>query len=341
MKRTSTFVELTDPRLSWYGHVSLESRSDGLMPWRIPLEERDLHDPGFAAKAACQSGVRISFHSDTTSIALPCTNHNREILDVPPSDCANLDVVVDGEVHASLEPGGDRYAVTGLPAGRKHIELWLPQWGALSYGSLETDEGVSVEPFDDGRPKWLAYGSSITMCRTAHSPTRTWPAVVAREMGFNLTNFGFGGQCHLDALVARNIRDRDVDFISLCLGINIHGVGSLSARTFRPSTIGFIEIIRERHPLTPLVVMSPIICPDRETTPNAVGLTVVKMRDELEEACGTLRARGDGNIHYVSGPDVFGEEDLAYLPDGLHPSADGYELLGRRFVDRVAGKYFV
>ena len=95
MKRAP--VELTDPRLSWYGTVSLVPRSDGLMPWRIPLGERDLHDPGFAAKAACQSGVRTSFYSDTTSIVLPYTDHNREILDVPPSDCADLDVVVDGE----------------------------------------------------------------------------------------------------------------------------------------------------------------------------------------------------------------------------------------------------
>jgi lysophospholipase L1-like esterase len=250
-------------------------------------------------------------------------------------------LVVDGEVRASLESGGDRYEVNGLPAGRKLIELWLPQWGALSWGPLEMDEGASVEPFDDKRPKWLAYGSSITMCRTAHSPTRTWPAVVAREMGLDLTNFGFGGQCHLDALVARNIRDREVDFVSLCLGINIYGVGSLSVRTFRPSAIGFIEIIREKHPLTPLVVMSPIICPDRETTPNAVGVTLVKMRDELEEACRILGARGDENVHYVSGLDVLGEGDLAYLPDGLHPSADGYEFMGRRYVERVARKRFV
>ena len=56
--------------------------------------------------------------------------------------------------------------------------------------------------------------------------------VVARDQNFNLTCLGYGGQCHLDSMVARMIRDLPANFISMCLGINIQGASSLGPRAF-------------------------------------------------------------------------------------------------------------
>ncbi|WP_246132382.1 hypothetical protein [Paenibacillus hemerocallicola] len=41
----------------------------------------------------------------------------------------------------------------------------------------------------------------------------------------------------------RLIRDLPAKLITLCVGINIYGFGSLNARTLRSSLIGFISII--------------------------------------------------------------------------------------------------
>ena len=94
------------------------------------------------------------------------------------------------------------------------IELWLPQFGSFQLRNLEIDDGATLQPFADARPQWVTYGSSITQCRTAASPTQTWPAIVARQHGLNLTCLGYGGQCHLDAMVARMIRDLPADYIA-------------------------------------------------------------------------------------------------------------------------------
>jgi lysophospholipase L1-like esterase len=94
--------------------------------------------------------------------------------------------------------------------------------------------------------------------------------------------------------------------------------------------IGFVQIIRERHADTPLVVRSPIYSPLREEMPNAVGFDLRWMRQEVQAAVETLQAHGDRNIRYVDGLDVLGPEVAHLLPDGLHPNAQGYKVMGRR-----------
>ena len=80
---------------------------------------------------------------------------------------------------------------------------------------------------------------------------------------------------------------------------------------------------------------SPIWGHDRETTPNAVGLTLQQMRVEVREAVESFRQRGDDNIYYVDGLKLFGEELAHLLPDNLHPNAEGYRRMGENFLKEV------
>jgi lysophospholipase L1-like esterase len=164
---------------------------------------------------------------------------------------------------------------------------------------------------------------------------------VAREHGLNLTCLGYGGNCHLEPMIARMIRDLPADFISMKVGINIQGNGSLNLRTFGPAIIGFIEIIREKHPDTPFVVISPIFSPPREETPNAVGFNLQGMREEVAAAVSAIQAHGDSNVHYVDGLKLFGPEYDHLLPDQLHPDAQGYKVLGQNFLREVAAPLFL
>ena len=93
-------------------------------------------------------------------------------------------------------------------------------------------------------------------------------------------------------MIARQIRDTPADYLSLCVGINIYGGATLNPRTFGPSIMGFVQIVREGHPETPLVIMSPIYACQRETTTNAAGFTLEAMRVEVAHAVTTLHAHG-------------------------------------------------
>ena len=321
------------PQLTWQGSVSLQKTEDWMMPWRTPHPRHVLFPEPLLERSAMPAGVRISFQSNTTRVSGNI---------VPQNETGILDLCCDSQVVASLDlTEKESFSFEDLSDAEKLIELWLPQFGQFQLRSLEIDDGATLEAFTDTRPRWITYGSSITQCRTAASPTQTWPAIVARESGLNLTCLGYGGQCHLDAMVARMIRDLPADYISMCLGINIQGASSLGPRTFRPAIIGAVQIVREKHPDIPLVLMSPICSPPREATPNAVGFHLKGMREEVQAAAEALRTYGDKQIYYVDGLSVFGADYVHLLPDDLHPDAEGYRVMGKNFVTEVASKFFL
>ncbi len=321
------------PQLTWQGAVSLQKTEDWIMPWRTPHPSHVLFPEPLLERSAMPAGVRISFRSNTTQVSGSI---------VPQNENGILDLCCDGELIDAIDlKQKESFAFKGLSDGEKLIELWLPQFGQFQLRSLEIDDNATLEAFTDTRPRWITYGSSITQCRAAASPTQTWPAVVARTHGLNLTCLGYGGQCHLDAMVARMIRDLPADYISMCLGINIQGASSLGPRAFRPAIIGAVQIIREKHPDIPIVLMSPICCPPREENPNTVGFHLKKMREEVQAAAEALQAHGDTQIHYVDGLSVFGADFVHLLPDDLHPDAEGYRVMGKNFVNVVAKKIFV
>lgn len=278
------------------------------------------------------AGVRLAFRSNTTSVAGQF---------VPQTELAPIDLCIDGQLRQSVPLAGkDSFQFDGLSNRDKLVELWLPQFGPFQLRSLTLSASATLAPFEDARPRWITYGSSITHCRTAESPTQTWPAIVARERNLNLTCLGYGGQCHLDPLVATMIRDLPADFISLCVGINVLGGATMNERTFRPGIIAFVRIIREKHPTTPIAVISPIYSESRESTPNIVGLDLRSMRKEVAAAVEALENHGDHNIRYIDGLQLFGPELADLCPDGLHPSAEGYKVMGQRFLKVVAPKLF-
>jgi lysophospholipase L1-like esterase len=327
-------IQHHDDRLSWHGHISLERTDQYTRPWRIPFEQKNLFFKALTERAAMPAGVRLSFHGTTRRLAGKTMPEAGDV-------ARKLDLYVDGTLFETVDiKGKTDFAFENLPPGEKLMELWLPQRADFALKELDMDDGAAIRPYTDTRKRWMTYGSSISHCGEAASPSFTWPGVVARGANVNLTCLGYGGQCHLDAMVARFMRDRPADYISMKLGINVCGNGSLNARSFGSSIIGFVQILREKHQKTPIALISPIYSFDRETVPNAVGWTLQDYRNAVEEAARTLRDNGDKHIIYINGLDLY-NADLGHLmPDKLHPNAEGYKRLGENFLKHAAPKLF-
>ena len=326
---------LKDPAF-WAGCLELEVRGDAVRPWRGRLEDRALYPQPLIERITFPAGVRLVFQSDTSRMDV-------RLAEVGPTveETAYFDLVVDGELHQTQEAAADGSAATlrftDLPAGMHRLELYLTQCAPVWVDGVSVDDDAEVSAWEDPRPKWLTHGSSITMCRSAVQPTATWPALVASELDVNHTNLGFGGQCKVDALVARAIAKWPADAISLCLGINVYEQG-LTPRTFRSTAAGFILTVRDGHPEVPLVICSPIYSPPRETTVSKVGNTLCQMREDLATLVDDLRSRGDEHLHYVNGLDLYGPDLLDLMPDKLHPNREGCAALAKRFVQHAGPK---
>ncbi len=328
MQKMTKQIMLTDEM--FYGAISLERTEKYIRPWRLPFDKLNLFpspNDGLQLAASSPAGVRIRCKTSASTIGLTL---------IPYVYDRKFDLVIDNElVQTSILPANAEQVIfDNISKGEKIIEIWLPQRQPVLLRSLLADDEVA--PAQDDRKKWITYGSSITHCGEAHSPSRTWLGVVARKANFNLTCLGYGGQCHIEPMIARMIRDRDVDFISLKLGINVFSAPTLSPRTFKPAIIGMVQIIREKHPEIPIAVISPIVYPKGETTPNPAGVTIQGMRMEVADAVQRLIDAGDRNIYYFSGLDLFGEDLVEkYQPDQCHPNGDGYEILAENFLNVV------
>ena len=248
---------------------------------------------------------------------------------------------------------------TGLPDTEKGCQIWLPTNGFVELRSLRLDDAATIAaPAEQTRRCWVHHGSSISHCVEAESPTRTWPVVAAQLAGVEILNLGLAGNCQLDPFVARTIRDASVDLISLKVGINIANADSLRERTFGPALHGFLDTIRDGHPKAPILVASPIICPLHEDVPGPSvpvqegesvkfaaisgheevrggSLTLVRMREIIQDIIKGRRQRGDANLHYLDGLELFGPEEIDDLPDSVHPNAAGYVRMGERFYEKV------
>ncbi len=369
-----------DSPIEFVGALDLDATATGgIIPRRLPAWTRpQIPDLFMDVMVQMPSGVRIRFTTDATAIELDVMLTLIRI-GANPLRPAVFDLVVDGALVAQRPTTeGNVIGIVGpgdadvtfevgqpttirfdeLPAGTKAVELWLAQGTGVEVRGLRVDDGASVEPAPaaSGR-RWIHYGSSISHCFEAASPTGTWPAVAAREAGVDLRSLGLAGQCMLDQFVARTIRDEPADVISLKLGINIVNGDTMRQRTFAPAVHGFLDTIRDGHPDTPILVVSPIWCPSAEDRPGptvegpggryvtvagaeeirTTCLTLQRIRATLAAIVDVRRGLGDGNLHYLDGLQLFGEADAADLPDDLHPNAAGYVRMGERFARLAFG----
>jgi hypothetical protein len=351
------------------GIVELEPTPGGTVLHRMPGWARAQHnDLALSLVETMPSGGRVEMVTDASCLEID-VHLTLLQLGPEPGPPATFELLIDGQLHRAQEtrsgalilidrqtgaidfaPGGPTtLRFDDLPAGEKHVELWLPHACAVHLIELRAD-GTVAPPSPTGARTWVHYGSSISHCLEAAKPTGVWPAVAARLAGVDLLSFAFAGQCQLDQFAARMIAAQPADLISLKVGINIVNLDSMRERAFFPAVHGFLDTIRERHPDTPLVLVTPIVCPVAEDHPgpttSATGrCAVVDRPANLELGALTLRriraleaeivtarqTAGDTNLHLLSGLDLFGPDDVDDLPDGLHPNAAGYQRMGERF----------
>ena len=314
------------------GHVSVEKTPDYIQPWRLPYDKLPLFaGEKLLVRGGQLSGVRLRFKTDASRIKMVVEPEDKEKI---------FDLTIDGNIMQTftLASGSQDIEFTGIRPGQKILEIWLHQASPLKIKRLESDG--TVEPVEDRRLKWTTYGSSITHCILAKSPCLTWPSAVSRSKQWNLTCLGYGASCLLEPMAAVMVRDIPSDFISLKMGINVYSANALSPRTFKSAVLSFIYIIREKQPDVPIAAISPIVSVPHEDGPNAVGMTLKMMREDIRDAVERFKSMGDKHIAYFSGLELLNESHVEkYLADAVHPNAAGYELLGKNFIRTVADKY--
>jgi len=320
-----------DNVFSFEGSVSIEQKKEWVAPWRIDYEQFDFYPFLTDERAKQCSGIRLSFTTDAKNIILKLAEvEEGMMLDLFVNDVLTQELTLDKSSHQVF--------FKQLSPGLKRIEIWLDQRFPFKLKQIFVDEGARICKTKVNKKRWIHYGSSISHSVQARRPSKIWTSLIAQKLNLHLTNFGFGGGCMCEPMIGRMIRDLPADYITLKLGINLYA-GSLTQRTFGPNVIGLIQIIREKHPDTPLAIISPIYSPPREKVKGGSGLSLEDMRNILSDIVASCKKYGDNNIYYVDGLKVFGPEEIKYLPDEVHPDAEGQFILADHFIKEVFWRF--
>ncbi len=328
--QSSTALEPNrDPEL-WQGAVTWTVEEGWWQAQRLlPELEQFAYAPDLYDKSRAPAGVRLRPSTAASTLELQLRSGSESV----------IDLVIDNMlVERQPVVVGEQAITFDLPSARGSVtEVWLPQSGPVQIRSVVALGGSTCVPTAPRR-RWLTYGSSITQCTAAAGPSETWPAVAARSLDWDLTCLGFGGQCHLDHAVIETIDTVEADVISICLGINVYGGNSFSQRSWPGRVAEFITRVRAGHPHAELFAITPIWSPAREEIANGAGMTLSGYRHDVTRVAEDLRAAGDDHLHVIDGLSILGNAEEGMLPDGLHPDADGYRMMGQR-IGAVLGEW--
>jgi lysophospholipase L1-like esterase len=222
------------------------------------------------------------------------------------------------EAEAALGEGVARLSTGGLDPDVPSI-VYLPEGMRPAITSLRALEG-SLEPAPR-QPRWIAYGDSVAEGWVASSPCFAWPALVGRDAGLDVVNMGYAGAARGEIASAEQIARIPASVISVSHGTNCWARVPFSRGMMLEGTRAFLEVLRQGHPGTPIVVASPVVRPDAEETPNRLGATLDDLRAAIEQAVAELIERGDRSLALVKGRGLVSEENLA---DGIHPGDSGH-----------------
>jgi lysophospholipase L1-like esterase len=224
-----------------------------------------------------------------------------------------------------LGEGRVRLALGGWPPDERAI-VYLPEGMKPTVRSLSA-LGGRIEPAADDQPRWIAYGDSVAEGWTASTPALAWPATAGRDHGLNVANLGYAGAARGEIASAEQIAPLDADVISISHGTNCWTRTPHSMDMMRAAVAAFLDVVRQGHPETPIVVVSPVVRPDAESTPNRLGATLVDLRNTMEEVA---RER---DVLLLPGADLLGPEHLA---DGIHPDDEGHRIMAEVIGAEVA-----
>lgn len=238
-----------------------------------------------------------------------------------------------GEGHSFVVWQGDDRTIVDAEVGEHTVRLPGPAGGtAIVYlpermgpTVLSVDGDVSPAPT---QPRWLCYGDSIAEGWVVTNPDLAWPAVVGRDIGVDTVNLGYAGSARGEIPSAEELAKLTGDVITICHGTNCWTRTPHSAALFAQGLRDFVTIVRQGHPETPIVAVSPITRPDAEDTPNRLGTTLVDLRAAFEDVMGE---RDD--VTLVPGFPLVTVDQLA---DGIHPGDEGHAAMAAAIGPAIA-----
>jgi lysophospholipase L1-like esterase len=210
----------------------------------------------------------------------------------------------------------------------REITLYLSLYSPVKVLEIGLDQDSAIEraaPFAVPGPV-VFYGTSITQGGCASRAGMSYQAILGRSLNLNHVNLGFSGNGKGEAALARAAAEIDASVFVLDFAQNNPDVDSL-AQVYDP----FIGILREKHPDTPILTITPIYAAGEASGSRKNE----QMRALIRKVASKRIAAGDAHLEVVEGTDLLGPSRVDGLVDGTHPNDLGFEWMAEGLAQRL------
>lgn len=341
----SLFAE--SPGLRWVAVPGAPLEVDGL-PWlsenggeliRLPKRLKEEYRKPVWDLAQSPSGGRIRFRTNSTTLAIrleypsPPGMRNMHAFGQTGVDLY-LDGVYRGTAIATSESKTgetvEHVYFKDQPRAEHEVTIYLPLYKPVKVLGIGMDENARlVKPAPFAIPKPIVfYGTSITQGGCASRSGMAYQAMLGRALNVDFVNLGFSGNGKGEPALARTVAEIDAAVFVLDFSQNNESLESLM-EVYDP----FIATLRERHPQTPILAVTPIASASEALNPEA---RLPAMREHIRQVVSRRIGAGDRNLQLVEGTDLLGPNRLDGLVDGTHPNDLGFEWMAAGIEIRLA-----
>ncbi|RJE90980.1 hypothetical protein D3P07_02555 [Paenibacillus sp. 1011MAR3C5] len=326
-------------QLSWHSPLEAPFHIAGF-PWlaqdglyrRLPLASGAVLPPAVDTLAYCTAGGQIRFRTNSSRLVIRVRLAGpANMYHMAPTGQCGIDCYLGepGEMSfittAKFQPTASEYesqlyqwdtkkdvAVTlNLPLYQGVEEVWI---------GVDQDAVINDAPaYASSRPVVL-YGTSITQGGCASRPGMAYSNILSRMIPVEFVNLGFSGNGKGEPELAHIMSEIDDPALFILDYEGNTGDADNIARTLPV----FIQILRERHPEVPIVVVSRIITAEDQFYRKRRELNDRRRQIQIENV-EQRRVEGDRNIHFVDGFKLLGDDFIHDCTvDGIHPTDLGF-----------------
>ena len=297
---------------------------------RLPQKAKGVVNENIWNLSHDSAGMLVHFRSDTPELRVRGRLRKKQLAmgHMPLSGVSGVDLYVRVEEGwhwmASARPEDttdlDLIVFQDLPSQSREFLLYLPLYNGTEILEMGVEGSSRCEPVLRKSRPIVFYGTSIVQGDCASRPGMAYVAILGRRLDWPTINLGFSGQGRAEPEVGLLLSELDPQiFVLDCLP------------NLQPDEVsrmeGFVGILRQRHPTTPIVLVQSLEYP---------GGRVIPMRKERHlKSNGILReiqtrlSVTDPNIFTVSSLGLIGADGEATV-DGIHPTDLGMLRMAER-----------
>lgn len=274
------------------------------------------------------SGLSVRFVTDATTVAVrwQLRTDRLDMPHMPATGVSGVDLYVKHDdrwnylgTGRPTQQKNESVLAKDLQPLRREFRIYFPLYNGLEQLEIGVPKSAKFEPPTESpaaRPL-VFYGTSITQGGCASRPGMAYPAILSRSLNIPTINLGFSGNGKTEPELAHLLAELDPAAYVL------DSLANLETAQVGERLPSFIDVLRQRHPLTPIVLVESIPYPDRNLASKRHE-RFVGTNDTLRKIYSQRREQGDRRIYYVPSHSLLGLDGEATV-DGVHPTDLGFQ----------------